>query len=134
MMNNAEQGQMYGRLAVSFTEALQHDGDLGSDRLSLRVEGDRIDAADQAGAAGPLHGGDGPAAEPVSVGIGRENGIFICAHVIFLMLRVALKRGRQLLAGDRIVRAEQVTAAAVYDSFGSGPADSFAVAGFRIHI
>ena len=70
MMNNAEQGQMYGRLAVSFTEALQHDGDLGSDRLSLRVEGDRIDAADQAGAAGPLHGGDGPAAEPVSVGIG----------------------------------------------------------------
>ena len=85
-------------------------------------------------AAGPLHGGDGPLADGEGIVVAQDVGVLANAHVSALIACIGAQHNGHLLAGDGIVRAEDVSGVTGDDTLGSGPADSLSVPGTGGHI
>ena len=72
-------------------------------------------------ATGPLHGRDGVLADLQGVGVRKDIGVLTHACVIALGLGVAVEDGRQLLAGDVVLRPEQAAAVAAHNALRRRP-------------
>lgn len=127
---------MPGALVCLFRHVLleghEELGGGGAGGLTLRVEVGPLVALEEAGAAGPAHGGQSIAADLVAVSVANQRGV--CAGAVAAVLRIAVQDDRELLARDGLVGAEHVVAKAVNDAVLGGPQDRVIVVGAAAHV